>query len=108
MRASGAEFLPQTTVFEVPGSHRLGLWRNGGAQEIAYAKLILATGARELFLPFPGWTLPHVMGVGGLQALAKGGLPVTGKRIVVAGSGPLLLAVAAYLQAHGATVPLIA
>ena len=108
MRASGAEFLPQTTVFEVRGSHRLGVWRNGIAQEITYAKLILATGARELFLPFPGWTLPHVMGVGGLQALAKGGMPVKGKRIVVSGSGPLLLAVAAYLEAHGATVPLIA
>ena len=108
MRASGAEFLPQTTVFEVCGSHQLGVWRDDLAQEITYAKLILATGARELFLPFPGWTLPHVMGVGGLQALAKGGLPVTGKRIVVAGSGPLLLAVAAYLEAHGATVPLIA
>ena len=108
MRASGAEFLPQTTVFEVRGSHRLGVWRDGVAREITYAKLILATGARELFLPFPGWTLPHVMGGGGLQALAKGGLPMAGKRIVVAGSGPLLLAVAAYLEAHGATVPLIA
>ena len=108
MRASGAEFLSGSTVFEVRGSHGLGVWRDGVAWEITYAKLILATGARELFLPFPGWTLPQVMGVGGLQALAKGGLPIEGKRIVVAGSGPLLLAVAAYLKAHGATVPLIA
>jgi NADPH-dependent 2,4-dienoyl-CoA reductase/sulfur reductase-like enzyme len=78
------------------------------AEEIAYAQLILATGARELFLPFPGWTLPNVMGVGGLQALVKSGLPVEGKRIVVAGSGPLLLAVASYLRKCGAVVPLIA
>jgi thioredoxin reductase len=82
--------------------------RNGKAAEIAYSKLILATGARELFLPFPGWTLPNVMGVGGLQALVKSGLPVEGKRIVVAGSGPLLLAVATYLRKRGAVVPLIA
>jgi NADPH-dependent 2,4-dienoyl-CoA reductase/sulfur reductase-like enzyme len=43
-----------------------------------------------------------------LQALVKNGLPIDGKRIVVAGSGPLLLAVAGYLRAHGADVLLIA
>jgi NADPH-dependent 2,4-dienoyl-CoA reductase/sulfur reductase-like enzyme len=79
-----------------------------GASEIAPRRLIVATGAREIFLPFPGWTLPGVMGVGGLQAMAKTGLPIAGKRIVVAGSGPLLLAVAAYLRGHGAQVNLIA
>src|SRR5687767_3198602 len=70
--------------------------------------LILATGSRERFLPFPGWTLPHVMGAGGLQALAKSGLPVGGKRVVIAGSGPLLLAVAKYLREHSANVLLVA
>ena len=38
-------------------------------RQIRWQKLILATGARELFLPFPGWTLPGVMGPGGLQSL---------------------------------------
>ena len=75
--------------------------------KISYRKLILATGARELFLPFPGWTLRNVLGAGGLQALVKSGLPIEGKRIVVAGTGPLLLAVAAYLSKHGAKVLLI-
>lgn len=77
-------------------------------QQLTFDKLILATGARELFLPFPGWTLPHVMGAGGLQALVKGGFTVSGKRIVVAGTGPLLLAVAAYLRSRGATIACIA
>ncbi len=76
--------------------------------EIRCARLILATGARERFLPFPGWTLPHVMGAGGLQALAKSGLPVAGKKVVVAGTGPLLLAVAKYLRDHKADVRLVA
>jgi NADPH-dependent 2,4-dienoyl-CoA reductase/sulfur reductase-like enzyme len=71
---------------------------------LRYQRLILATGARELLLPFPGWTLPGVTGAGGLQALAKGGYPVAGKRVVVAGSGPLLLAVAATLKQQGAQV----
>jgi NADPH-dependent 2,4-dienoyl-CoA reductase/sulfur reductase-like enzyme len=66
--------------------------------------LIVATGARERFLPFPGWTLPGVMGAGGAQALLKAGLKVQGRRAVVAGSGPLLLAVAASLRTHGAQV----
>jgi len=79
-----------------------------GVCELNYASVVLATGARERFLPFPGWTLPNVMGAGGLQALVKTGLPIEGKRIVVAGSGPLLLAVAAYLRGHGADVLLIA
>jgi NADPH-dependent 2,4-dienoyl-CoA reductase/sulfur reductase-like enzyme len=78
------------------------------AFEVQFEQLIIATGAHELFLPFPGWTLPGVMGAGGLQALVKGGLPVSGKRIVVAGSGPLLLAVAAYLKGKGAHVLMIA
>ncbi len=71
---------------------------------LRFEKLILATGARELFLPFPGWTLTNVVGAGGLQALVKSGLDVTKKRVVVAGTGPLLLAVAAYLCIHGAEV----
>lgn len=73
-------------------------------RELTYRKLILATGARERFLPFPGWTLPNVTGAGGLQAMVKSGLPIRGKRVIVAGTGPLLLAVAAYLRKQGAEI----
>ncbi len=72
--------------------------------DVSCEQIILATGGREMFLPFPGWTLPNVMGAGGLQALVKSGLPIEGKRVVVAGTGPLLLAVAALLAEHGAQV----
>lgn len=75
---------------------------------MAYDKLILCTGARELMLPFPGWTLPGVTGAGGLQALVKGGLPVAGERLVIAGSGPLLLASAATARSNGAQIVRIA
>lgn len=75
--------------------------------ELRYTNLVVATGARERFLPFPGWTLPNVMGAGGLQAMVKSGLPIRGKRVVVAGSGPLLLAVAAYLRKQGGEIPII-
>jgi NADPH-dependent 2,4-dienoyl-CoA reductase/sulfur reductase-like enzyme len=78
--------------------------RGEGRREIGFEKLIVATGARERFLPFPGWTLPGVMGAGGLQALVKSGLDPQGKRVVLAGSGPLLLAVGAGLASAGASV----
>ena len=76
--------------------------------KLKFAKLVIATGARERFLPFPGWTLPGVMGAGGLQALVKSELSVAGKRVVIAGSGPLLLAVAEYLRRAGAQIILVA
>ena len=72
--------------------------------DLQFGQLILATGARERFLPFPGWTLPNVMGAGGLDAMVRGGLPIEGKRVVVAGTGPLLLAVAAHLARRGAKI----
>jgi len=77
------------------------------AFKLEYDKLIVATGARERFLPFRGWTIPNVMGAGGLQAMVKSGLPIEGKRVAVAGTGPLLLAVAAYLHKHGAKIPIV-
>lgn len=91
-----------------PGSSSLLLEnaRQGWVQH--YGSLILCTGARELLLPFPGWTLPGVTGAGGLQALIKGGVPVRGQRIVIAGSGPLLLAAAQSARRAGATVVRIA
>jgi len=47
------------------------------------------------------------MGAGGLQALVKSGLPIARKRVLVAGSGPLLLPVAAYLRQCGAEISMI-
>ncbi len=100
---ANAEFRPSTTVFDA-GPGWLRTLCGGTSEDVRWRHLILATGARELFLPFPGWTLPGVMGAGGLQAMAKGGLPVAGKRILLSGTGPLLLAVAAWLAAEGAEV----
>lgn len=91
-------------VFDQPTEGVLRAESSDGACELECAKLILATGARERFLPFPGWTLQNAIGAGALQALVKSGLPISGKRVVVAGTGPLLLAVAAYLKNHGAKV----
>jgi NADPH-dependent 2,4-dienoyl-CoA reductase/sulfur reductase-like enzyme len=105
---ANVEFLSGARVFHQPLEKLLLAETANGVVELAYQVLILATGARERFLPFPGWTLPNVMGAGGLQALVKSGLSIAGKRIVIAGSGPLLLAVAGYLRERSAEVLLIA
>jgi NADPH-dependent 2,4-dienoyl-CoA reductase/sulfur reductase-like enzyme len=105
--ASRASILAGFRVVHQPEAGVLLAENLDRACELSYKKLILATGARERFLPFPGWTLPNVMGAGGLQAMVKGGLPIHGKRVIVAGTGPLLLAVAATLRKLGAEVLLI-
>ncbi|GLQ88598.1 NAD(P)/FAD-dependent oxidoreductase [Dyella flagellata] len=98
-----AMWMPQTQVIAAEPNALL-LQNERQALSITYSALILATGARELLLPFPGWTLPGVTGAGGLQALAKQGWPLGGRRVVIAGSGPLLLAAAATAKRHGAHV----
>lgn len=91
-------------VFDCPEPGVLRAEFRSECRALHFDKLILATGARERFLPFPGWTLPNVMGVGGLEAMVRGGLPIAGKRVVIAGTGPLLLAVAAHLAHRGAKI----
>lgn len=108
VQEAGVTFLPGTRVVDGAAKAPLLAETPHGLLQMEYQRLILATGARERFLPFPGWTLPGILGAGGLQALVKGGLPIAGKRVVVAGSGPLLLAVAASLRSKGAIVPVIA
>lgn len=111
LETSGVEVLRSTSVVDA--------WREGDrfmvasetrgiGREIETSALVLATGARERFLPFPGWTLPNVFGVGGAQALLKSGTSFRGKRVVIAGSGPLLLPVAASLARASAKILIVA
>ncbi|WP_186142024.1 NAD(P)/FAD-dependent oxidoreductase [Burkholderia gladioli] len=107
LRASSVELSPGARVVAaLPGRELLveQASAEAGGAILGYDKLIVATGARELLLPFAGWTLPGVTGAGGLQALVKGGVPVRGERIVIAGSGPLLIAALATAREAGANV----
>jgi NADPH-dependent 2,4-dienoyl-CoA reductase/sulfur reductase-like enzyme len=104
LSAAGVASICGTRIFAQPQANSLLAEQDDNFLNLYYNKLILATGARERFLPFPGWTLLNVMGAGGLQALVKSGLPIEAKRVVIAGTGPLLLAVASYLRQRGAKV----
>jgi NADPH-dependent 2,4-dienoyl-CoA reductase/sulfur reductase-like enzyme len=66
--------------------------------------VVVATGSHDRVTPFTGWTLPGVLTAGGAQALLKGSLVAPGSRVVVAGSGPLLLVVADGLLRSGVEV----
>ncbi|WP_342620378.1 FAD/NAD(P)-binding oxidoreductase [Rhodoferax sp. GW822-FHT02A01] len=109
VRASAnVQVLNSAKVVGILDANTLLVETNQGALHVQWNKLILCTGARERLLPFPGWTLPGVTGAGGLQALIKGGLPVQGQRVVIAGSGPLLFAVASTVRKAGAKVLMVA
>lgn len=66
--------------------------------------LVLATGAHDRTLPFPGWDLPGVFTGGAAQALAKGERLAVGERVLVAGAGPFLLPVAQSITRAGSRV----
>jgi NADPH-dependent 2,4-dienoyl-CoA reductase/sulfur reductase-like enzyme len=96
--------LTRSSVVDAPAPGVLVAAGESGVVRVEASRIVMATGARELFLPFPGWTRPGVVGVGGAQALVKSGASVGGRRALVAGSGPLLLPVAATLAHAGARV----
>lgn len=80
----------------------------GGRQMLVEARqVILATGAYELPAPLPGWTLPGVMTTGAAQSLLRSYGVVAGKRVLVAGNGPLNLQLACELLKAGAEVAMV-
>ncbi len=76
---------------------------SGKPTSINAAKIILAEGAMERQIPFPGWTLPGVFSSGGLGLFAKKGV-IPGKKILIAGTGPLQLALVRHLMVHNAGI----
>jgi len=102
---SGAEFVVSTSVWDLGGGAdgpRISIANSAGSRTLHPRHVILATGAMERPTPFPGWTLPGVMGVGAAQTLFKESGLVPDKRFVVAGSGPLLYLFTVQLLAAGA------
>lgn len=117
MRRAGAVLLPEhhvQTLCPDPDGWTLTTLR--GADPMLAARpvrltarqLVLATGAYDRQLPFPGWDLPGVLTAGGVQALLKEHGVRAGATVVVAGTGPFLLPVATGLLAAGARVPVVA
>jgi thioredoxin reductase len=101
------DYRPQHAVWHVEridGAFTVHATSDGSAREFTSRTVIVATGAYDRQLPFPGWTTPGVFTAGAVQALLKGQGVLAGKQIAVAGTGPFLLPVAAGLAEAGATV----
>jgi len=100
---SGVKILTDTLVWNIE-DHNLAVTDESTVWQIRFDKLILATGAWELPVALPGWTLPGVMTGGAAQALVVGQGLLPGRRILLAGNGPFQLRVAAQLVEAGAKV----
>jgi thioredoxin reductase len=83
---------------------QLGLADSAKSWMIEYDQLILAPGARDLVLSFPGWHLPGVLGAAGALALFERYQAFSGERLVILGSGNLGLTVARRALANGLQV----
>jgi NADPH-dependent 2,4-dienoyl-CoA reductase/sulfur reductase-like enzyme len=77
---------------------------DGGSRRIGYDRLILATGATDRLAPVPGWQAPGVYSLGAMQIALKAQGVAMGRRIVLAGSGPLLTLLATQLLKAGAEI----
>jgi D-hydroxyproline dehydrogenase subunit alpha len=100
---------PNTTVWAIDGRRlflRTGPADSAGGRswQVDADALVLATGAYDRALAFPGWDLPGVVTAGGAQAMAKTHGIAVGQRVIVTGSGPFLLPVATSLLRTGARV----
>lgn len=108
LERDAVDYRPRTTVWHVPEPGVLAWSSPEAAGRVRARAVVIAAGAHERVTPFPGWTLPGVITAGGAQNLIKGQRMLPGRRVAVAGSGPLLLVVAATLARAGAQIVAVA
>ena len=105
-RGSGATYVPRAVVWGMEGRY-LSFSVDNVPQRLSAANVILAPGGMERPVPFPGWTLPGVMGAGGADILLRSGGSLTADKdapVVLAGNGPLLLLLAGHLLDAGVRI----
>lgn len=101
---AGVRFLPETVVWGAFEGNLLALHGSQAPPFLTAQAIVLATGAYDRPVAFPGWTLPGVMTAGAAQVLLKEQQILPGKRILLAGTGPLQVVLAAELARAGADV----
>lgn len=103
-RASGADIRSSTIVWGAWERTLTYVSDETRADTIAARAIVLATGARDRAVAFPGWTLPGVLTAGAAKTMVAIQRVLPGKRILMAGSGPLALAFSAQLREYGANI----
>jgi thioredoxin reductase len=95
-------------VYSAIDSNNIEIVHEDSVLVVRCEKLIVATGAIERGLAFPGWTLPGVMGAGALQTMLNINRVLPGKNLLMLGSGNVGLIVAyQFMQAGGRNVTLV-
>jgi thioredoxin reductase len=106
-RDTGVEIRLSTVVYGLFADMRLGLVCGDHTEDLQVKAIILATGANETPLAFPGWTLPGVMGAGASQTLINIHRTLPGRRVLMVGAGNVGLIVTYQLLQAGAEVAVI-
>lgn len=100
--AAGVEICLSHAVYGIFPGGRLGVTHAGYGRIIRAEKILIATGATEKALAFPGWDLPGVMGAGAAQTMVNLNRVLPGRRIIMVGSGNVGLVVGFQLLQAGA------
>lgn len=103
-RASGVDYFPHTSAWQVESGYRVFTQCAGSVRILSAPSILIATGAMERPVPFPGSTLPGVMPVGAAQILLKTADQIPEEPVWLAGSGPLLLLYATQLLDAGGRI----
>ncbi|MCW8174563.1 FAD-dependent oxidoreductase [Verminephrobacter aporrectodeae] len=104
VRGAGVTIVQGAQVWAAFSPREVAALIDGRARVVRCRQLVIAPGAYERPVPFPGWTLPGVMTTGAAQTLARAYRVAPGRRVVIAGNGPLNLQLAAELLADGTEV----
>ena len=102
------ELLDNAVVWALSEGNELAFYREDASHSVRYKKMIIAAGAYDRPVPFPGWTLPGVFTAGGAQSLVKTQRVLPGENLLLAGTGPLQLALANQITDAGGRVVAIA
>lgn len=100
----GVEIRLNTVVYGLFDDNRLGLVCGDHTEDLQAKAIILATGASENALAFPGWTLPGVLGAGATQTLINIHRTLPGHRVLMVGAGNVGLIVSYQILQAGAEV----
>ena len=92
------------SVLSIENNDLMVVGDGGHISTVTFRKLLIATGAYDRPVAFPGWTLPGVISAGAAQTLVKTQRVLPGSKIIFAGSGPVALAFPAQLAKLGANI----
>ena len=101
---SNLDLISQAQVLGIFQEHQVQILFQGKVREVRAEYILLATGARERYLPFKGWTLPGVMSLGAAQILMKSSGILPARETLIAGTSPLQMALAGEILSNGGKV----